>query len=69
MSGSGFESLAFRLEEEREIGRVGDREALIHLPLFLIRPDGEKEIMPRFERGVPGSNPGRGTDNYMVSVV
>jgi hypothetical protein len=23
-------------------------------------PDGETEIIPRFERGVPGSNPGRG---------
>ena len=22
--------------------------------------DGEMDIMPRFERGVPGSNPGRG---------
>ena len=25
-----------------------------------IRLDGETEIIPRFERGVPGSNPGRG---------
>ena len=23
-------------------------------------PDGETDIMPRFERGVPGSTPGRG---------
>lgn len=27
-----------------------------------IRLDSEMDIMPRFERGVPGSNPGRGTE-------
>src|SRR5579864_8198393 len=30
-------------------------------------PDGETEIIPRFERGVPGSSPGRGTDVRMCS--
>src|SRR5436309_1599370 len=30
-------------------------------PLPLNCPGGETEITPRFERGVPGSSPGRGT--------
>src|SRR3954470_22823205 len=29
-------------------------------------PGGETDIMPRFERGVPGSTPGRGTDSPVV---
>ena len=29
---------------------------------FRLGPDGETDIMPRFERGVPGSTPGRGIE-------
>lgn len=29
-----------------------------------IRLDSEMDIMPRFERGVPGSNPGRGAQTW-----
>ncbi len=29
-------------------------------------PDGETEIIPRFYRGVPGSNPGRGAGRSLA---
>ena len=35
-------------------------------PRLLKYPDGETEIIPRFERGVPGSSPGRGTDKDVL---
>ena len=31
---------------------------------FRFWPDGETEIIPRFYRGVPGSNPGRAAGRY-----
>jgi hypothetical protein len=43
--------------------RTGMRVRIPCLPLAVFfGPDGETDIIPRFERGVPGSSPGRGAD-------
>ena len=36
-------------------------------PAVHCRPGGETEIIPRFERGVPGSTPGRGAEETVPS--
>jgi hypothetical protein len=43
-----------------QCARKGMRVRIPRLPLGDGDPDGETEIIPRFERGVPGSSPGRG---------
>src|SRR5205823_5311623 len=62
----GIAECGIRIAESRTAALVGIPQSEFRIPQSR-HPGGETDITPRFERGVPGSSPGRGTERVTSS--